>query len=356
VFRSTFGSVVFHSPGELQVSAAVHGAWNRPLLELLVESGAAGGFGNDVHDSCAQFIGWCAAEQPRPGSFSVHSLPGVPWADEDYDRWVWYDRVLAEFEKWDPPPYLVDLEAFDITHRGEVVWPPPERRRPKRTDRRSRPPGEPFPCGWSGQDIGDRPGEGTYECYPPDELPPLRVPLTGTFDWLRAAPEYERSIAGNPAETAAALGRLLTADAEALPRPFVEFFRAPALWRRVRSCTDCYLDLDSTAVEIPGGLGRLVRFLADSQGCLYWNLHLRPDGAEPTVVTTYHFSGSENMDRRAGRPHPRDITTCAPSFEAFLYRFWLENELWFALNDGQPLPEHGQQYLAFYRASGAAES
>jgi len=37
---------------------------------------------------------------------------------------------------------------------------------------------------------------------------------------------------------------------------------------------------------------------------------------------------------------------CAPSFEAFLYRFWLENSLWFALSDNQSLTDEQQRYVS----------
>jgi hypothetical protein len=50
------GSVIFHSPDDLQVSAAVHGWWNRSPIDLVIESRACGGFGNDVHGSCAGFV------------------------------------------------------------------------------------------------------------------------------------------------------------------------------------------------------------------------------------------------------------------------------------------------------------
>jgi hypothetical protein len=43
------------------------------------------------------------------------------------------------------------------------------------------------------------------------------------------------------------------------------------------------------------------------------------------------------------------IAACAPSFEAFLYRYWLENTIWFALNEQHaPLTPPQQQYLHHY--------
>src|SRR5262249_35537972 len=123
------GAVIFHSPGELQASAVVHGWWQRPPAELVIESGADGGFGNDVHSVCAQFVGWLYSQSPVPGAFDVLSLRGLPWAEADHDQWNWYERVMAEVAAWKTPPVLVDLDDFLVTHRGEVLWPPPERRR-----------------------------------------------------------------------------------------------------------------------------------------------------------------------------------------------------------------------------------
>lgn len=344
------GSVVFHSPGELQASAVVHGWWNRPPVELVVESGAYAGFGNDVHSVCAQFIGWLYSQSPVPGTFDVLSLPGIPWAAAVHDQWEWYDRVMAELAAQDAPAVLVDLDDFWVSLRGEILWPPPERRRKRRSDRRSQLPGALFPVGWYGQGLGEyRPGDSTYDCYPPEELPPILVPLTGTFDWLRAVPEHAQSIAPSTERTAAALNRLLTANPTDLPRDFVEFFRSPSLWPRIRSCTDCYLDLDSAAVGIRDGSGRLIRFMSDSQGCKHWHLYISPCWTQHWVVATYRYTGSEHAHLQDGLPHPKDITTCAGSFEEFAYRFWLENEVWFALHNKCTMPEGGPEYLAFYR-------
>jgi hypothetical protein len=348
------GSVIFHRPGELQASVAVRGMWTQPLAELVIKCWEETGLGgNDLHDACVEFVGWCLAQSPRPGGFIIEGLPGLPWADADHDPWDWYERVMAEVAGWDPPPVLCDLDEVLVTHRGEVLWPPPDLRRASRTDRRSRPPGAPFPVGWFGQELGDYrpdPTDSTYACYPPEELPPIRVPLDGTFSWLRSAPEHDRSSAANRDRTAAALDRLVASAPAGLPPEFVRFFRSPDLWRRIRSCTGCYLNLDAAAVAIRSGLGSLVRFLSDSQYCRHWHLCLAPGGTGHSVVATYRYTGSDSDDPLKDRlPHPKDVTTCAGSFEEFVYRFWLENELWFALHAGGRMPEGGREYLAFYR-------
>lgn len=345
------GLVVFHSPGELQVSAMVYGSWDRPPLELVIESGAHAGFGNDPHSVCAQFIGWLYSQSPVPGIFHVLSLPGLPLSGEDFDQWDWYDRMMIELAANKNPPFLVDLDDSLISQGGEVLWPPPERRRKRRTDRRSQPPGALFPMGWYGQELGEfRTGDSTYNCYPPEELPPIRSRLDGSFGWLVEAPEHTRSVAPNAEETTAILNQLLTANSTGLPQDFIAFFRSPSLWRRIRSCTDCYLNLDSISVGIRDGSGSLLRFLSDSQGCKHWHLYISPCGKRHSVVATYRFTGSEETHLGNGLPHRKDITTCAESFEEFMYRFWLENEIWFALCFDGKIPDGGEEYLGFYRS------
>ena len=345
------GSVIFIHPDALEISPAVRCSSKRPLAKLVVECAEEWPFGGCVHDGCEGLVRWLSSRPPKSVTFTIWNLPGFPWESEDFDYWAWYDRVMAEVAAWDPPPILVDVGCFSVTYRGEVLWPPESRRVQRRADRRTQPPGAPFPLGWYGQGLGGyRPCESTYDCYPPDELPPIRVPLTGTFDWLRAAPKRVRSIAGDPGKTDDELAKLVAAVPVGLPAEFVEFLRSPELWSRIRSVTDCYLHLDEAAGEIRGGSGRLVRFLSDSQYCRHWCLHLSPCGTRHSVVATYVYTGSD-----CGRPwgsgvtaHPRDITTCAASFEEFVYRFWLENELCYTSDRPEAMPVGGAEYLAFY--------
>jgi hypothetical protein len=175
------------------------------------------------------------------------------------------------------------------------------------------------------------------------------VPLNGTFDWLQTV-SAKRPMASANGITAS-LDRLLKSSAANLPAEFVTFFRSPELWRKVRSCTDCYFSVDTTAVEIPGGLGRLIRFMSDSQDCKHWHLYIAPCGTKHAVAATYHFRGSDPEHPQGGKPHPRDITVCAASFEEFAYRFWLENELFYAAYEKTELPPGGAEYLAFYQTT-----
>jgi len=123
------GSVLFHSPGELQISPLIHGSWQRPVLQVLEEAGAAGGFGNSVDNACAEFVAWCLSKNPRPANVSVGNIPGAPWCDADSDPYEWYDKTMAEAASWENSPFLVNLDEFIITRQGEVMWPPSKRDR-----------------------------------------------------------------------------------------------------------------------------------------------------------------------------------------------------------------------------------
>ena len=62
---------------------------------------------------------------------------------------------------------------------------------------------------------------------------------------------------------------------------------------RIRSTTDCFIDICSEAVQAPIGGGFLVRFLADSQCCLFWYLYLTANGSDHAVVASHGFYGTE---------------------------------------------------------------
>jgi hypothetical protein len=217
----------------------------------------------------------------------------------------------------------------------------------------------PFPCHWWGHSLENaglgevRPDIGTYGRYEFDRLPPLPFEMRGDFAWLATAPNQEHNIGAKmAAENAEAFGQLQTSVAGIglrLPASFLTFMEAPALQQRVRSNTDCYLDLCSELIGSPAGGGYLVRFLADSQGCLFWYLYLTPDGSDHAVVSSPDFYGAEDEQWQEGPPDPSEIVFCAESFEAFLCRFWLENEIWYADWQKTPMPDVGREYIERYR-------
>jgi hypothetical protein len=234
------------------------------------------------------------------------------------------------------------------------------------------PANSPFPCHWWGTSLetvglGElRPDVGTYGRYSFERLPPLPFPLSGDFAWLAAAPAQRHNIRTKyGAEIAGAL-QFLRESAESvgvpLPEAFTKFMGAPSLQERIRSTTDCYLDLCPELIRSPLGGGWLVHFLADSQGCLFWYLYLTADGSDHAIVSSpdFYSTALEQLDEEESdsdddaweeqEPDPRAISFCAGSFEEFLGRFWLENEIRLTHWRKTPMPEAGHQYIEQYRS------
>src|SRR5262249_58145496 len=118
-----------------------------------------------------------------------------------------------------------------------------------------------------------RPDVGTYGHYDFSRLPRLPFEMYGDFSWLVTFPVHEKCIGDeNGAETARALRLLIEASARiglSLPASFVKFMDTRTPHQRVRSNTDSFLDLCPRPVSSPIGGGHLIRFLADSQGCVF---------------------------------------------------------------------------------------
>jgi len=215
----------------------------------------------------------------------------------------------------------------------------------------------PFATGWYAQGLANvRPRVGTYGRYRHDQLPALPFKFHGDFAWLAGQPVHGYSIASErPAENAAALVEVLRDASKhrlSLPPEFVAFFRTPDLQERVRSCTDCLLDLSPVLIASPVGKGGfLLRFLADSQGCIFWYLYLERGNTDHCVVASPDFYGSEAEQWRTEPPEPKKIIFVEESFERFVCRFWLENEIWFSGYEKTPMLAEGRQYLERYSGS-----
>jgi len=239
----------------------------------------------------------------------------------------------------------------------------------------------PFPCHWWGMSLepvglGEkRPDVGTYGRYDFGQLPPLPFPMSGDFAWLATAPAHRHNIGKKYAADNARAIKFLRSSSDRLglrlPDAFTKFMETPALQDRIRSSTDCFLDLCREPVRSPLGGGWLVRFLNDSQGCLFWYLYLTADGSDHAVVTSPDLynpplepseedepededCGEESEDdepededwEEEDEPDAKAIAFCAESFESFLCRHWLENEISFAQCPVKtPMPEAARQYI-----------
>ena len=221
------------------------------------------------------------------------------------------------------------------------------------------PENSPFPCGWWATDLeiaglgSVRPHLSTYACYDYNKLPPVLSPMEGDLGWLEGSRShilnigYERQRDNENALHE--LSQSCQSQKIQLPNPFLKFMSAFAFQERVRSNTDSYLFLCPAPIATPKGEGFLVRFLSDSQGVLFWYIFIAVDGIDHAVVCSPDFYGLESEQWRDEKPDPEKITYCAPSFEVFLWRYWIENEIWLSAYDKEPLQDLGVKYIEEYR-------
>jgi hypothetical protein len=198
----------------------------------------------------------------------------------------------------------------------------------------------------------DHPKAATYSVFEYDRLPPIERHLDDGLSWLLSQPAVEYSLAGGhiyegePVRSAvgAELDALTDAISLRLPPAFETFVRTREPRSRVRSCTACYLDLGDFTVAV-GDRGWLIHFLSDQQWVRHWLLYVDRDGTE-AVVSTYppygfSFADADEEPEWASDFDPlaadvfkagaSESVICAESFSEFLYRFWIENEIWYAL-------------------------
>jgi hypothetical protein len=236
-------------------------------------------------------------------------------------------------------------------------------------------PAIPFAWAWWGFDLGDaRPCDGTYCHYPIETLPPIPT-LDGTLSWLgqpgwpEAPGDSPRQRALRERDSAEARDKAqdLATQAERLglrlPDAFMRLMAAPELQDRIPECTGCWFSLyEAPLVPCSGSEdGFVVRFLNDQQGCILWYLYLTRQGAEAVLAVgdPYPDAPSPYLERLVRPDEDGPLTdeqrhavlantyACAPSFEAFLYRWWLESTIAMKLDgfDSEPLTEQERRYL-----------
>ena len=246
-----------------------------------------------------------------------------------------------------------------------------------------------FEATWPGTKLGEyRACGGTYEHYPYNSLPILDdSQFTGNFDWL------SDHGAVDPAQSAciADLDRQLGAARLALPVDFVRYHTYTNLSHTlVRvSGTGCFCtllapypdesqDLEDLPLRFRNHLipspaepgSYLTQILADQQDCLTWYLYLRPSG-ETFVVHAYGLEWEVDDDGTPAYLRPgvfpkylqsaeqvgfAKIFWCAPSFEQFAYRFWIEHRILraFVHTPKEPLAPDLQAYLEHYQRAHVA--
>jgi hypothetical protein len=163
---------------------------------------------------------------------------------------------------------------------------------------------------------------------PPDPSVGQRATRRGSSDWCDCPARPPR--AGRPAGPAAAdsVGDWL------LPRS-----------RRCRG------------PNVGGGWIPGVHLLSDQQWCLHWLVYVDANGSESVVTTAEPLGFKLGLDDWE-KPIPPvvpldgsyDLRVCADSVNEFLYRFWIENELFYA--GGKATREPLLAYASAFRAQG----
>lgn len=212
----------------------------------------------------------------------------------------------------------------------------------------------PFQTAWMSFEIpGYRACDGTYCFFQYEELPKLDESFMGEFQWLADLdPNYQAAQQIHQQTPADKLGQtlnVLIASATemklSLPPAFVKLMSSPALRDQIPSCTACYFDLPEKIVKDPTGSdGYLIRFLNDQQDVLFWYLYINDNGQDAVLVSPIPFD-TEDLEKISRETILNNTGFCGESFESFLYRFWLENTIWFALDDRQNLTNAQERYV-----------
>lgn len=198
--------------------------------------------------------------------------------------------------------------------------------------------------------------KGTYTRVDFGHLPRLdSARHDGSFAWLEEAREVYGLQYGLDDEDApdddviaaklAAVTKLARREKLDVPGSFTQLLSRRELYGRIPTCTACYVEVPRRLSELPGQPGRFLRFMNDEQCCFVWGLHLVP-GAPAAVVIAVPVFGDADGDTLEDVATFTEPEICATDFEEFIHRFWLENTLWFALQEGRPLSTEEAAYVA----------
>jgi hypothetical protein len=214
----------------------------------------------------------------------------------------------------------------------------------------------PLPLGW--YTPGSHPdfwGDGgTYELIPYDHLPLVdSTSLNGSFGWLQEdVPIADCDILAfedeypAPQDVLASLAAEVHRNGLSLPDGFAAFLTNPDLHRRIPTCTACYLSLSDRLIDVPGRpSGRLLRFMNDQQCVLLWYLYLEGKQDPAVVVGAPEFDDDAHGESFDDTVRLVELYFCAPTFEEFMYRFWIENAIWCSLEGRPPLTVEQRRYL-----------
>jgi len=187
----------------------------------------------------------------------------------------------------------------------------------------------------------------TYVEYSPaGPVPPEDV--VG-LEWLKRAARHPEDYMASAFPSAIqdlseeATGQVL-GDRQGLPDDFSRFI-SEGLRDRLRSATDSYLDLGDSVVDVDGG--RLLHLISDSQWEYHWLLYLGDDGGSAVVGTDFPAGFRlDPEDAAFWDEEPWRYVIVADSFAEFLWRWWMDNEIFYRAEvDKASLSEQQESYV-----------
>ena len=212
---------------------------------------------------------------------------------------------------------------------------------------------------WFGVGIPGSREAGRFQAYgefPIDSLPPIQRDLDNKLAWLAREPrvsEWAIFNRGNVHDFEAHRAAIWSARPARTPPAFEAFLSSPEIGLHIRSFTGCYLDFGWRVVPASDG-GALIHFLSDQQWVAHWSLYVGSDGSQAVVASLVPYGFDEPAVDQDQLP---DVATfdvrsagavvCSESFNEFLYRYWIENEICFRMGEGVLTEEQGR-YLDFY--------
>jgi len=217
----------------------------------------------------------------------------------------------------------------------------------------------PFQKVWFGVDLAElRPIDATYGGEPFNLLPVIDTQhLDGNFSYLsnqtvqeidekvsdlvdkRFKPTQENDIFKVDAKwkkKIEAIQQALPANL-VLPSSLVKFMSAPEAQNLIPSCTACYFDLPKKVTPFTwmGEKGHIFHFYRDQQDCLFWYYYVRENGDSCILASAIPFEQEGIESELDNEVVEQEVFFTAHNFEEFIYRTWIENILWFNIEEGE---------------------
>ncbi|BBM82168.1 hypothetical protein [Candidatus Uabimicrobium amorphum] len=187
----------------------------------------------------------------------------------------------------------------------------------------------------------------TYYEFPYENLPPIPEDTDEDFSWIIS--QRERGMGGNLDGTI----ELAKQNDIELPQS-LHVFIEKKLQKYMLSSTDYYFDSGEKVTRTQNPSGFLLHLIADSQWCYHWYLFVGDNGEHCVLgcVEPYGYEEYASVNQSVVNIEGSELELCSPSFFEFIYRFWIENEIWFSLayTCNNILTPRMVEYLAHYAA------